>query len=351
MMMKPLILFFLANAVMSSTVPDNIPQSFKDLLILKESNPELLAKYIAESPLAVIQKDFVVDDGEPVSDVVSGALPIVVAHGMGDSCFNSGMKSITKAAGSRVGTYSVCIPTGDGWLSDTINGFLLSMDDSVEVFAKKVRADPKLANGFNAFGLSQGNNVIRGYITKYNDPPVHTFMSICGINAGVGAFPNCAPNGGAVMGKLCTALSEVLGDFAYLEFIQNHLFQADYFRDPAKVTSAGYLAHSQLARWNGESGVNATFVANYAKTSQFVWVKGLNDTVVWPRDGEWWGQASPSDPWHSVLPMKQSSWYVHDTFGLRSADEAGKNHFESFQGEHIQFTQQELYAWLDKYFK
>ena len=43
--------------------------------------------------------------------------------------------------------------------------------------------DPKLANGFNAFGLSQGNNLIRGYIQKYNDPPCHTFMSICGINA------------------------------------------------------------------------------------------------------------------------------------------------------------------------
>merc|ERR1719313_318406 len=112
---------------------------------------------------------------------------------MGDSCFNPGFKSVTKAAGTRLGVYSVCIPTGDNVISDTLNGFLLNMDKSVDVFAKKVRADPKLANGFNAFGLSQGNNLIRGYMAKYNDPPVKSYMSICGINAGVAAFPQCSP--------------------------------------------------------------------------------------------------------------------------------------------------------------
>ena len=98
-------------------------------------------------------------------------------------------------------SYSVCIPTGDSRIKDTIAGFLTNMDDSVDIFAEKVRADPKLANGFNAFGLSQGNNLIRGYIQKYNDPPVNTFMSICGINAGVGAFPSCSPQG--KIGGIC----------------------------------------------------------------------------------------------------------------------------------------------------
>ena len=50
---------------------------------------------------------------------------------------------------------------------DTINGFLMTMDKSIDVFAQKIKADPKLANGFNALGLSQGNSLIRGYIQKY----------------------------------------------------------------------------------------------------------------------------------------------------------------------------------------
>jgi hypothetical protein len=51
--------------------------------------------------------------------------------------------------------YATCIPTGNNDIEDTVNGFLLNMDKSVEVFAAKVRADPNLKNGFNAFGLSQ----------------------------------------------------------------------------------------------------------------------------------------------------------------------------------------------------
>ena len=41
------------------------------------------------------------------------ALPSVTAHGMGDSCFNSGMKQITELIGSTLGTYAVCVPTGE----------------------------------------------------------------------------------------------------------------------------------------------------------------------------------------------------------------------------------------------
>ena len=99
---------------------------------------------------------------------------------MGDSCFNSGMKQITADTGKHIGSYAVCIPTGDNWLSDTINGFLLNMDKSVDVFAEKIRADPKLKDGFNAIGFSQGNSLIRGYIHKYNDPKVVNVLHVHG---------------------------------------------------------------------------------------------------------------------------------------------------------------------------
>ncbi|KAK3250801.1 hypothetical protein CYMTET_39835 [Cymbomonas tetramitiformis] len=194
-------------------------------------DPAGLARHLHQSSNATIANDVTVGTKKANA---ADTLPVVVAHGMGDSCFNSGMKSITEASGNRLGVYATCIPTADNWITDTIGGFLKNMDKSVEYFAKRVRADPKLKNGFNAFGLSQGNNVIRGYITKYNDPPVHTFMSICGINAGVGAFPECSPST-PVVGSVCSAITEVLGDLAYLEIAQDILFQADYFRDPKKV--------------------------------------------------------------------------------------------------------------------
>ena len=284
--------------------------------------------------------------------VPSGGLPIVVAHGMGDSCFNSGMKSITKEAGTHMGVYSTCIPTGDDRIRDTINGFLLNMDKSVDVFAAAVKADPKLAGGFNAIGLSQGNQLIRGYIQKYNNPPVNAYLSICGINAGVAAFPQCNPDT-PVIGNVCAALTEVLGDLAYYPVVQEHLFQANYFRDPTHVNNdTKYQLNAQLAQWNGEGVRNMTAdKANFGKTPKLVWIRGTEDTVVWPNQGEQWGQLSADYPANkSVVPMHQATWYTSDAFGLKTADLAGRNYFEQFRGQHIRFTTEELYGWLDKYF-
>jgi len=321
----------------------------KEIIRLAESDPETLASMIRDSPLAAIAPNVTVPEFNANS---TSTVPLVVAHGMGDSCFNPGMKSITEASGNHLGVYSTCIPTADSHLMDTIDGFLKNMDKSVDFFAKKVKADPKLANGFDAFGLSQGNNVIRGYITKYNDPPVRNFMSICGINAGVGAFPSCSPQI-PVVGGVCKALTEVLGALAFNPLSQGILFQADYFRDPSRVNASSYLKHSQLAQWNNEGTMNAEYKANWAKTSKFVWVKGTEDTVVWPREGEWWGAMStvPGEEFKTVNEMKDTRWYQEDLFGLKTADAAGKNHFESFVGEHIRMTEKELFSWFDKYFK
>jgi len=315
---------------------------------MAESDPEAFAEEIRSSPLAAIADPISIPEFKPSNS--NSSLPLVIAHGMGDSCFNPGMKSITEAAGNHLGVYSTCIPTGNNQTTDTIHGFLMTMDKSVDIFAAKVRADPKLKGGFDAFGLSQGNNLIRGYITKYNNPPVRNFLSICGINAGVGAFPVCSP-GIPVVGTICAVLSEVLGDLAYLKLAQNHLFQADFYREPTKVGHKLYKKNSELAQWNGEGDQDMTaYKQNYAKTAKFIWVKGTKDSVVWPREGEWWGAADPEHPWKKVLPMNETQWYKEDTFGLRTADEAGKNHFESFDGQHIRFTETELMGWLSKYF-
>jgi len=327
-----------------------------DLVVRSAIAPEALAEELRASPLAAIADEVAVLTSEARAAVVpaANALPLIVTHGMGDSCFNSGMKSITQRSGERLGVNSTCIPTGDNKISDTIDGFLMNMDKSVDVFAEKVRADPKLAGGFDAFGLSQGNNVIRGYMAKYNDPPVRTYMSICGINGGVAAFPQCSP-AGKLLGKPCQALTEVLGALAYNPIVQKVLFQANYFRDPTRVNSTGYQKNSQLAHWNGENPAATDMderKANYAKTSKFVWVRGTKDTEVWPNEAEQWGAPPDDYPAHlAALPMTQTRWYTTDAFGLRTADEAGKNFFEEYDGNHIRFTEAELDGWLDKYFK
>jgi len=291
----------------------------------------------------------------PLTNTESGYtsyLPVVFAHGMGDSCFNSGMQHIGEHTSQLLGgVYVTCIPTGDTQSEDTTNGYFLNMDASVDVFAAKVAQDPRLMDGFHAIGFSQGNNVIRGYIARYNDPPVDTFLSVNGVNAGVGAVPHCRPKVGVngVGRSLCDLLMEQASRRAYTEWTQQHSFQANYWRDPRPVERSKYEEFSQLARWNNEGHFNQTYKDNYAKTKKFVWILATDDGMVWPREGEHWGAPDPRDPFRTILPMNETEWYQKDLFGLKTAQEAGKNFFESFEGDHLQFTIEDFDRWIHTY--
>jgi palmitoyl-protein thioesterase len=187
---------------------------------------------IRNSPLATIVPVMATPNTPPTRKVVAdAALPVVVGHGMGDSCFNPGMKQITSEIGKRVNAYAACIPTGNNDIEDTINGFLMSVDKSIDVFAAKIRNDTNFKDGFNVFSLSQSGLIVRGHIQKYNDPPVKTWLAGWPVAMGVAALPHCPPSG-PLVGPLCAAVTEALGAIAYDKPIQEVLFQAGMFRDP-----------------------------------------------------------------------------------------------------------------------
>jgi len=292
----------------------------------------------------------------PIAPVITGegiqagssSLPTVFMHGMGDSCFNPGMKSITEKVGQHLGTYSVCIPTGANLNDDTNNGFFMTMNDNVDVFAAAIKNNTKLAGGFNAIGFSQGNSVIRGYIQKYNNPPVSTFLSVHGTVVGCASFPKCNPSG--LLGPVCKLISRFLvGPIAYTEFVQKKLFQANYFRDPKLVDGDSYKKNSEIAQWNNEGmTVDPKINANFAKVKRWAMIKAMKDSMIYPNDGEWWGSFAADGK--TRLAMNETDWYKKDLFGLKTADQAGKIFFNSTTGDHLQFTEAELFGWVDKYF-
>jgi len=276
-------------------------------------------------------------------------LPIVATHGMGDSCFNQGMSSITKAAGTHAGVYSVCIPGGPNQIEDTLSAFFINMNKNVDNFAAQVRNNTNLAHGFDAFGLSQGNAIIRGYIQKYNKPPVRNYLSIHGVDMGVSGFPNCNPAG--ILKSFCDALDEILGALAYNPTIQDILFQSNYFRDPMKMTADDYIKYSQIAQWNNENPatVNATLKTNFIAVKSYNMIKALKDTMVFPNEGEWWGEFKPGQ-FKDVLTMTQTPLYSGDNFGLKTVDSDKKIKFNSTTGGHLEFTVKQLEDWIDEYF-
>lgn len=346
MAMRLLALVLAWTSLVEAEWEADLPRRMLSVVEFAQGHPQVFFREINASPLQAVAPEVLAPKRRLSGKAV---MPTVVAHGMGDSCYHPGMRSIARGIGSRTGTYATCIPTGNV-IMDTVNGFLMTMKENVDVFAARVRADPKLAGGFNAMGFSQGNSIIRGYIQRYNNPPVNSWVSVHGTVMGVAAFPSCFRQGQA-LGLICRSLAEALGELAYNPIVQGTLFQANYFRDPSRAATKAYLRNSEIAVLNNEDPehVNASYAINFAKTKRFAMVKAAHDLMVYPNEGEWWGSMADG-AFRKVLPMRETKFYKEDLFGLRTADEAGKISFESTEGGHLDFTHEELYGWVDKYF-
>ena len=200
--------------------------------------------------------------------------------------------------------------------------------------AGALAAVPELAGGFNAIGFSQGGQFLRGYVQRYNDPPVHHLISIGGQHRGVWGLPKCP---GANL-TLCDWAREMLDLGAYDWIVQRALVPAQYWVDP--LDFASYLSASRfLADINNERATkNATYAENLRALHKFVMVRFAEDSVVQPIASEWFGYYETSNP--SVLqPMTAWQGYTDDWIGLRALDEAGRLVFLSVDGDHLQFSE------------
>lgn len=246
--------------------------------------------------------------------------PVVLMHGLGDSGNASGMQSLVKSVMNAFpGAYATSPDVADGTSS-----YFTLMQDQVDQFAKTVRSDPKLQNGFNAVGISQGGVIVRAYIELYNDPPVYNFVSLCGPQQGVGACPASVP------GWICS------------------IFQSNPY--PAKLSFAGYWKGSDQATYlkestflagieNARDAKNATYKANMASLNRLALVMALNDTVVYPKESEQFGFYAWGGS-KDIVQFKDTDTYKNDWIGLRTLDEAGKIDMLQFEGAHVQFSNQ-----------
>merc|ERR1711988_908641 len=82
---------------------------------------------------------------------------------------------------------------------------------------------------------------------------------------------------------------------------------------------------------------------------KYAMVKALKDSMVFPNEGEHWGSL-PDGSYGNALPMKETKFYSQDLFGLKEVDAAGKLFYETTPGDHLEFTDAQLYSWIDKYF-
>lgn len=101
---------------------------------------------------------------------------------------------------------------------------------------------------------------------------------------------------------------------------------------------------------NEKHPMNATYRENFISLANLVLVRAEGDTQVFPKESEWFGAYADGDAYKKVLGFNETKWYEEDSFGLQTLDRAGKVHFLSTQGNHLQFTNAFLLDVVQKYF-
>ncbi|CAH8644355.1 unnamed protein product [Heterobilharzia americana] len=123
----------------------------------------------------------------------------------------------------------------------------MPINDQLEYVCNMLREDKNFSNGLHMIGISQGGLFVRTLVQKCPQQ-------------GVFGIPKCTES----------------------------LVQAQYWHDPLKEDV--YRQYSQfLADANQENQINENYLNNLKKIKRLVLVKFLNDTIVVPRESEWFG--------------------------------------------------------------
>jgi len=259
---------------------------------------------------------------------------------MGDTCCDPlSMGRIKRMIEKKLpGIYVHSLEIGKNVIEDEANGFLMQCNRQIEYAHNQIKNDTNLANGFNAIGFSQGGQFLRAYVERFNDPPVFNLISIGGQHQGVFGFPRCP---GANV-TLCEYLRDMLNLGVYEPFVQEHLTQSNYWQDP--LNEQEYLKKNIFLPDinNNLDTQNQTYKQNMLALENFVMVMFDNDTMVQPKESEWFAFYIPGQA-KQVQYLRDSPLYTEDWLGLKEMDGAGKLAFLSTIGDHLQFTDEWFY--------
>nr|XP_053628450.1 palmitoyl-protein thioesterase 1-like isoform X3 [Cherax quadricarinatus] len=261
--------------------------------------------------------------------------PLVIWHGMGDTCcFSFSMGRIKTLVEERIpGIYVQSIMIGNNIIADEEHSYFGNVNEQVDEVCKKLANDTQLQGGYHAMGFSQGGQFLRAVAERCPEPAVRNLITFGSQHQGVFGLPYCSSDD-----LLCEEVRRLLNMGAYIDWIQTSLVQAQFWHDP--LHDDEYRNKSIfLADINNERVLNEYYRDNLKKLDNFVMVKFLADTMVVPVESEWFGFYTPGQD-EQVLPLQQTQLYLEDRLGLKEMDEAGKLHFLTQDGNHLQFTEE-----------
>nr|XP_012139995.1 PREDICTED: palmitoyl-protein thioesterase 1 isoform X2 [Megachile rotundata] len=218
-------------------------------------------------------------------------------------------------------------------IQDVEHSYFGNVNEQIQEVCQLLSTDKRFKDGYNAIGFSQGGQFMRAVIQRCPNPPAKNFISVGGQHQGVFGLPNC----GSLKQNICSYINRMIKYGAYLKLVQQKLLQATYWHDPYQEEE--YKAKSMfMADINNERYINETYKENLQKLNAMVLIKFDNDTIVWPRETEWFGFYKPGQA-KETQALEETDLYRKDYLGLKALAKSGRLHFLSSPGNHLQFTE------------
>jgi len=215
-----------------------------------------------------------------------------------------------------------------------LDSMIVPINTQVEKFARVVQADPNLKDGFNLIGYSQGGLIARAYIERYNNPPVHNFISWVAPHGGVFGVPQ--------VNQLCPDVDcpwlnylfdELLDGNWTSDWLQKYFSFSTYWKDPFAYDD--YLKFSTfLPDINNERPLkNATYKKNILSLNKMLLIYSEVDEVVVPNSSPWF-QSYVLGQDVDVVPFRKTDQYLQDWLGLQTLDKEDRLIMESVPCTH-----------------
>ena len=264
----------------------------------------------------------------------SGALPLIIWHGLGDNFDNPNLQAITDL-------YTTLYPSAD---THIISLATSSAADRTATFLGKVPAQieqvcsqllslppPFSTSRLNLLGLSQGGQFLRALVETCPLPhPPATLMTFGSQHNGIWRFlADCA-----AADWTCKTASSLLQKNKWSPWVQQHIVPAQYFRDPADLDSyllnSGFLADANNERPESR---NENYAKNLASLERFVMLVFEDDTKVFPKESGWFDDVYEETG--KVVKLRDRDLYKEDWLGLKKLDKKGGLVFGTMPGDHM----------------
>lgn len=270
-------------------------------------------------------------------------LPVGIVPGLGDSCSNpASMGRLVKQIQGQVQNKIFCIDSGPGTKS-LLSSFKGQLDNACKIVASK-SDELNLKNGFIMMGLSQGGLIARGVI-EYCDMGqyVKKLITFGGPHQGVAQIPHTGQN-------FFDNIVNKIADWAvYAGWVQNLVGPAGYFHriDSEKTYFDSKIVLADLN--NVGATKNPQYVARMKALDAVVLVMFSKDTMIIPKETAHFGYYSDSNK-KSITNLEDSNIIKEDLIGMASLVAAGKVHKHEVDGDHLQFSMDDLKKYAFVYF-